>query len=84
MPTACEYRAVVFATFPDQHGQIAEQLANKCPGQKLVFVVHNSQELLRNGALPAPLCSRALCSACGQSRTEAGAWAQTTRTCWAC
>ncbi len=64
LPSACEYRAVVFATFPDQHGQIAEQLANKCPGQKLVFVVHNSQELLRNGARPPPFaCTCAVLSA---------------------
>lgn len=55
LSVACDYSAVVFATFPDQHGQMAEQLANKCPGQKLVFVVHNSQELLRKGALLAPL-----------------------------
>ena len=62
LPAACDYSAIILATFPEQHGQVAEQLATMCPGQKLVFVVHNSQELLRKGELlrvfhvPCALC----------------------------
>lgn len=61
LAVACEYSAIVFATFPDQHGQVAERLANKCPGQQLAFVVHNSQELLRKGAGPAARRVRFTC-----------------------
>ena len=50
LPVACEFNAVVFATFPDQHEQFIHQLlAEGCPGQKYVFVVHNPGEVGRRG-----------------------------------
>ena len=50
LPVACEFNAIVFATFPDQHGQFIDQLlAEGCPGQNYVFVVHNPGEVGRRG-----------------------------------
>ena len=59
LPAACDFDAVIFATFPDFHEDFADQLvAMACPGQAYGFVVHNTDklemwgaELARDGAL---------------------------------
>ena len=61
LPAACNFSTIVFATFPDHHGHVVEQLlARACPGQQLILVIHNPEELLRTGVAA---CQRAA-SAC--------------------
>ena len=51
LPAACNFSTVVFATFPEHHGHVLEQLlSTACPRQQLIFVVHNPEELLQPGA----------------------------------
>jgi hypothetical protein len=48
---ACAFDVVVFATFPEHHLALAEQIAEQhCSKQRMVGVVHNPQELHLAGA----------------------------------
>ena len=47
MVQACQYSAIVFSTWPEQHTLIMSALLNqRCPGQKFVLVTHNPDNLL--------------------------------------
>ena len=49
---ACAFDVVVFATFPEHHLALAERIAQQeCPGQRMVGVMHNSQELHHSGVV---------------------------------
>lgn len=62
LPAACNFSTIVFATFPEHHGHVLEQLQSRaCPSQQLIFVVHNPEELLQPGAA-ACLPGRTLCA----------------------
>ena len=81
MPEACEYGVIAFATWPEQHTHLmASIMAQKCPGQKFLLLVHNPDLLLHPlpGETATQLMSRtwALLSAfCGLSLEQVSAWA---------
>ena len=44
---ACQYAVIAFATWPEQHTHLmASIMAQKCPGQKFLLLVHNPDLLL--------------------------------------
>ena len=48
MPDACQYEAIAFSTWPEQHTVLmASVLYQRCPGQKYILLVHNPDFLLQ-------------------------------------
>ena len=49
---ACDFDAVVFATFPEHHIEALDALLRRrCAGQRIVVVVHNPSELIAGAQL---------------------------------